>query len=221
MPGQKAEKKRANAKSARKGLKSVAPQLALAVKAIAKREAFKAQETKYVTGVNRPPGGTRGDFVNGQVSSVLNSKVLVGNLQYLQPAIPTLINGFNSATQVGSTIQHARGKVDFCFSLADAAEDATSESANIIIKLFCLESRAVRSMYSMITYMPTQDLLRIGSDATTDWTPSGAGFLPEQLNMLPVNNLAWKIHHVKTFHLMKNPGRQTGGGLATGASALI
>ena len=74
-------------------------------------------------------------------------------------------------------------------------------------------------MYSMITYMPTQDLLRIGSDATTDWTPSGAGFLPEQLNMLPVNNLAWKIHHVKTFHLMKNPGRQTGGGLATGASA--
>lgn len=217
MAGKRFAKKRAAETNARKGLKRVAPGLAKAVKAIAKNEAFKAQETKYVTGVKKGSDAITGDFVNGQISDVLNSKVLIGNLQYLQPAIPSLNNGFNSATQVGSTIKHVRGKVDFCISLADDASDALSESANVIVKIFCLESRTTKSIYSMITYMPTQDLLRLGNDSVTDWTPPA--YVPEQLNMMPINPLAWKVHHVKTFHLVKNPGRQTGGSLATGASA--
>jgi len=217
MPGRRFAKRRSARKGARKALKRVSPGLAKAVKAIAKNEAFKAQETKYTTGVKKGSVGIAGDFVNEQISDVLNSKVLIGNLQYLQPAMPSLPNGFNSATQVGSTIQHARGKVDFCVSLADDGTDATSESANIIVKIFCLESRTTRSMYSLANYMPTQDLLRLGNDSTTDWTPPA--YIPEQLNMMPINLLAWKVHHVKTFLLVKNPGRQTGGSLATGASA--
>ena len=219
MAGRRFAKKRVARKGARTNLKRVSPGLAKAVKAIAKKEAFKAQETKYVTGVKQGSSAIKGDFVNGQIQDTLNSKVLIGNLQYLQPAIPSLINGFNSATQVGSTIQHARGKVDFVIALADDASDALSESANIIVKIFCLESRTTKSMYSMSTYMPTQDLLRLGNDSTTDWTPVAAGYVPEQLNMMPINPLAWKIHHVKTYHLVKNPGRQTGGQASLGAMA--
>lgn len=221
MAGRRFQKKRAARKGARKNLKRVSPNLAKAVKSIAKREAYKAQETKYVTG-QKPstPGAVFGDFINADVFSQLTSKVQIGALNYLQPAIPALQQSAqqSSNSMVGSVIQHARGKVDFTISLADAASDALSLSGNVIVKIFCLESRTTKSMYSMQTYMPTNDLLRTGRDSTIDWSPATGAYVPEQLNNCPVNHLAWKIHHVKTFHLMKNPGRQTGGSLALGAS---
>lgn len=205
MAGARFQKKRSANKGVRKSLKVASPGLARAVKAIAKKEASKLIETKYVTGV---VNNKLGDFVNADVASGFISKVLIGNLGNLQPAIPRLTAGTGSDSVIGSSIHQARGKVDFAFSLQEGTTGATSK--NIIIKLFCLESRSTRSIYNLQTYMPTNDLLRVGLDETTDWQPANPGFTPTQLNMMPVNALAWKVHHVKTFHLMKNAGLQQG-----------
>jgi len=215
MAGQRFRKKRSAARRARKGLKRSAPGLAKAVKAIARKEAFKAQETKYVSGVDVARSAP-GDFVNANPQSQLISKVVIGDLSTLQPAIPALVSGTASNLGIGSQVQHARGRVDFYIALQDEASDALSFSQNIIVKIFCLESRSSRNMYNLINYMPKNDLLRVGIDRTVDWIPGGV-YYPTQLEMMPVNQLAWKVHHVKTFHLQKNPGRQTGGAASTGA----
>lgn len=191
MAMRKGVKRAAKRTGARKNLKSVAPKLYKAVKAVARNEAYKAQETKFVR-----------QFVTSR-SAVYNSLTTIDDPTkgyYLTHAVPPLIQGGVSAQLVGSKATLISGYTKFLFNFA--ATDGNSRDVNI--KLFCLYSKAAKSV-RVASDLCGGDLLRIGSTSgNVDWNPTVFGDAA-LMNQLPLNDNAW-TGHTHTIRLTKNPG---------------
>lgn len=192
MPRRPTRKYRAR----RKGLKKASKPLYKAVKAIAKNEAMKAQETKFLSANT---GNAQ------QVTNTLISKV-GGGLQYLNIAIPPLYQGATSSDVIGQKCTLVGGRTQFHFNFIRGA----SENTDLVVKLFCLYSKAIKCG-NQATSLPTGDLLRIGQNAQSDWDPNGVlSTTPiyldaRKINQWILNDLAWtgKVH---TFRFTKNRG---------------
>lgn len=204
MAGKRANKKTGNRAAHKAGLKTGGKGLYKAVKAIAKTEAEKIIETKYLTNLNTVTEGV-GSANQPLVSNSLNSTFTLSGrtISQLQPVIPAISRGTQSDQIIGSRILLKSGKTDFTFHLR--WDDA--QSRNLVLKLFCLESRKVRD-YEEMTLIPQDALLRIGNDTTTDFIPSYAA--PLIMDLFPINKASFKVHHVKTFHFNKNCGNTNG-----------
>ncbi len=199
MPGRKANKK-ANKKARAKRALTKKPALYKAVKAVAKAEASKLIETKYLTYIPKISGIYNPNISNTLTSQYVGTSSASNNLTYLQDVLPFIPRGDQSNEIIGSRINLISGKTDFLISFKD--DDV--KTRNLIVKLFCLESRKVRC-YSEMNLLPPQSLLRLGNDTTADWTPSAIAYNPIN-DMFAVNKASFKIHHVKTFHMSKNAG---------------
>lgn len=199
MAGKKQQKKTAKRTARKTGLKQGGKGLYKAVKAIAKNEAEKMLETKYLANVNRLGDSTYNMPITNRLTTGFNLSPT--SLQDLQPCFPQIKRGAGTDGIIGNRIHMMSGKTDFLISLAPTA----NIGLEIIVKLFCLESRKVRDYNEMNSFSVANTLLRIGDDETIDWTPSAATYVP-LLDHLPVNKSSWKVHHVKTFRLTKNSG---------------
>lgn len=201
MAGKKQQKKSGKRTARKTALKSGGKTLYKAVKAIAKNEAEKMIETKYLANVNRVVNAS-GTFYNIPITNKINSifNISPTSAQDLLPCIPAFVRGTGTDSIIGNRVHMVSGKTDFIISLNKEA----NIGLDIIVKLFCLESRKVRD-YNEMNNFPVDTLLRIGDDKTIDWTPSSATYVP-LLDHLPVNKSSWKVHHVKTFRLTKNTG---------------
>jgi len=195
-------KRQAKRKTARKGLKRAAPRLYKAVKAVAKNEALKAQETKIVY-AQLPPI---------QVTNTLFSKFNPGAMQFLQPVIPVLQGGTNSAQLIGKQVTLVNGFIRFHFNLVRG----NNVNTDIILKLFCLKSRMVKNYNSSVNGLPGSDLLRPGDNNLNDFDPAGLSVAARLLAQQNINNLNWtgKVH---TFTFRKNAGQQNFDSQATPA----
>jgi len=200
MPLRRIQKKMFKRRKTRKALKKTAPRLYKAVKAIAKTQAYKAQETKYVA----QPYSTGSGLYASDITNQLISQVKIGDNNYLQPALPDLIGGYTSERIIGSKCHLVSGHTNFLFTLPYNS----TPTRNITVVLFCLESRRIRST-DLCTNLPANDLLRKGTNLTCDWSPSSSPYTP-LLAMLPANKLAYKVHHIKHFKLAKNAGTMNG-----------
>lgn len=202
MAGKKTNK-RAGKRTARKtALKKGNKTLYKAVKAIAKNEAEKIIETKYATSLLKT------DTVVPSVTNELTSLFLISpvGLSTLIPVLPPIARGTGSDQILGSRIQMMSGRTEFLFSI----KQEEFQSLNLIVKLFCLESRKVKD-YNEMSTLPPGRLLRTGADNVQDWTPSTAlgGYNPLN-DLINVNKASFKVHHVKHFRFTKNCGRMNG-----------
>jgi len=154
-------------------------------------------ETKYITEVR-----SWNSLYNVPIKNSLSSTFSVSpaDLNSLQRVVPALKRGTESDGIIGSRVQMVSGKTDFIINVASNF----TKTCNIIVKLFCLESRKVRD-YNEMSTLPPDQLLRTGNDTTRDWTPSTAVYNPLQ-DFLPVNKASFKVHHIKHFHFEKNSG---------------
>jgi len=180
--------------------KKTAP-LLKAVKAIAKSEAMKSQETKLV--IVQPFFGPGSPSVTNLISNRFVTRLNIGNLSYLQNAIPTVqpsAGGEQSDNIVGSKINLVSGHTDFlvCYKQGYTA------SSDMIVKIFCLISKSAKSEKTA-SNLPSDDLLRKGNAETIDWSPANTPYTP-LLEDYPVNTLAWKVSKVFTCRLSKNSG---------------
>jgi len=205
MPGKRQAKKSGKRYARRK----TAPKaITKVVKAIAKNEAEKLIETKYKMSVNQyaySSGVTSvGILTNTAVSQFSASPATTG---ILQSVIPSLTRGDGTDEIVGSRVQMVGGKTDFRFYIPATLPNAV----DVVVKLYCLESRSIRD-YSKMSTLPPNKLLRVGFDTTQDWQPSVAITAQVPIyDMLEVNKSSFKVHHVKTFRLTKNYGLIQGG----------
>jgi len=197
MPPRRRYQKKKQAKStrARKQMKRTSPALYKAVKAVAKNEALKLQETKYVTR----------DFGATKVYNAFDSKfgpTTSTSLIYLQPGIPPMTQGFNS-----NKLQGSKATIQNCFTTFSVnLLSTTPTSVDVFVRFYLLESKNVKN-YSIAVPpggLPAQNLLRIGNGEEADWFVS-AGNDPRMNSMRPINKLAW-TGSMKTFRLAKNPG---------------
>lgn len=197
MAGKKTQKKTQKRTARRTAVKAGGKKLYKAVKAIAKNEAEKMIETKYITETS-----SWASNYNMPIKNSLSSTFLLSppDLNSLQRVIPSVKRGTESDAIIGSRIQMVSGKTDFILNVASNF----TKTCNIIVKLFCLESRKCRDYNEMIN-IPSNTLLRTGNDQTRDWTPSTAVYNPLQ-DFLPVNKASFKVHHIKHFHFEKNSG---------------
>jgi len=207
MPGKKTAKKTARKQAGKTALKGK-PALYNAVKAVAKQEAEKLIETKYKMSLNQysySSGVTSvGNLTNACVSQFSPSPATTG---ILQSVIPALTRGTGTDEIVGSRVQMVGGRTDFRFYIPASIAAAV----DVIVKLYCLESRSIRD-YSKMSTLPAGVLLREGFDTTTDWIPSTAPAAQvPYYDMLDVNKSSFKVHHVKSFRLTKNYGLIQGG----------
>jgi len=192
-------RRRSNRKpSAKRALKSSSPTLYKAVKQIAKKQALAVQETKYISTYSNPTSPIN------QVWNGLISKVTAGNYQYLQPAMPSMSQGANSANMVGQKIRLVNGYTKFHFSFTTDTTD--NYNYDFIIRLFLLNSKNVKNMQSSLNGLPGKNLLRTGQSTQCDFDPQTAITTdPSLLAMLPMNHLNWTGKSV-TFRLTKNAG---------------
>lgn len=197
MAGKKNQKKTGKRTARRTGLKRANKGLYKAVKAIAKNEAEKQIETKYIS------FSTNTNSFQPQVKNTLIPKLDTssGDYRYLQRVIPLLFRGQSTDGFIGSRIHLVSGKTDFLIRLNYDNQQSTS----IIVKVFCLESRSCKSYDAMDNALVANTLLRNGNDTCKDWGPNTGG-IPELLDMLPVNKSNWKVQAVKSFYLSKNTG---------------
>nr|AGG39816.1 hypothetical protein [Diporeia sp. associated circular virus] len=186
-------------KTARKAFKRAAPGIYKAVKAVARNEALKSQETKLV--INTPffGGGGPANLISNRFISSLN----IGNLSYLQPAIPGLRSSATtqeSNAVLGSKINLVSGHTDFlvCF------KNGYTASSDVIVKIFCVHSKSAKS-FRTASNLAGGNFLRVGDSTTVDWSPASTVYLPI-LENYPVNTLAWKVSEVFTCRLSKNSG---------------
>jgi len=181
--------------------------LVKAVRAIAKQESLRAQETKLVIQTPFSGPGT-GSSPPNLITNKLISIAGPGNLQNLQPAIPQLLA--STLTQQGTnTLEGAKcrlvsGKTDFLFNIK---EDLTA-TLDIIVKVFCVLSKSAKSLVTA-KYLPGEDFLRNGEGATIDWDGVASTYAPI-LNNYPINKLAWDVSRVFTIRLSKNAGKMNG-----------
>jgi len=191
-------KKLARRKAARTGFKTTAPQLYQAVKAVALKQAYKAQETKYVA--DRA-------IIQQNIFSTLTSAITLNPPAVsggLWCALPPLSAGFNGAQIIGDTCQMVSGALKVHISFK---EEAIS-TKDIIVKMFCLYPKSVSRILPDSQSAPPGALLRTGDNnpatQATDWNV--AAINPIHLGQMRINNLQF-IGFVKTFNMMKNYGR--------------
>ena len=183
---------------ARRGLKVAAPKLYEAVKAVALKQAYKAQETKYVA--NRT-------ILQQNIFSTLASTISQNPLAVsggLWCALPPLSSGYNGAQILGDICQMVSGNIKINISFK---EEAVS-TKDIIVKLFCLYPKSVSRITPDSQSTPAGMLLRTGDNnpalQATDWDV--ATYNTIHLDQMRINNLQY-TGFAKTFTLMKNYGR--------------
>lgn len=201
MAMKKTYKKRVARKGARKSMRKPAPGLARAVRAIAKVETLRQQETKYIcsfSSTSTPPAPSQ------RVWNQLITQVVAGGYNYLQPVIPPIQQGINSSNVLGQKITLVNGYSKFHFAFTP---DAAPYSQDIILKLFLLHSKQVKSLQAAASTgaLVGGDLLRSGAGTQLDFNPYTAITDPIQLAMLPLNTLAWSGKCI-TMRLTKNTG---------------
>lgn len=166
-------------------------------------------ETKYVV-------ENLGDGYNSlQIVNQLTSQcpfTVPPAMQFLQPAIPSVTIGSNSADVLGSKINNVRGAVHFEMELVPGA--GTDPTRNVVVVLYCLESKSAHSQASAKA-LPGLDLLRLGQSISTDWTAVPASYNALQYKNMPLG-VAWRGFK-KMFHFVKNQGTVQGDTGATGA----
>lgn len=199
MPPRRVRRQRKR-RVARKGLKRASKPLYKAVKAIAKNEALKSQETKYLSEVTVPPT---------QLTNTLITK-LGGGAQFLYKAIPQIQQNASSAAMIGQKLTLAGGRTKFHFNIKRGAD----VNIDCVVKLFLLYSKKVKSYQTASGGLAGGDLLRIGIQQEFDWNPNFVGSLTPPtypldtriINQFIMNDLAWS-GKVVTFRFTKNTGQ--------------
>jgi len=124
----------------------------------------------------------------------------------LDTMIPALGQGTQSNERIGSKIQDVRGRVDFYFVLNPGTTSENTQSQDVIIKMFILKSKQVKS-FNQVSSIPTKSLLDVGDDTTTDWDPASEALNLTNMPLARENFMG----RVKYIHLRKNFGQANGG----------
>ena len=182
----------------RRGLKARSVPLYSAVKAIALKQAYKAQETKFVA--NRT-------ILQQNVFSTLTSAITLDPPAVsggLWCALPPLNTGFNGSQILGDECQMVSGLIKMNIHFKQEA----LSTKDIIVKIFCLYPRTVNRILPEAQSAPPGGLLRTGDNNPalqgTNWDV--AVYNSIHLDQMRINNLAFK-GFTKTFRLSKNYGR--------------
>lgn len=191
-------------KQGRKALKGTNKGLYRAVKNIAKNEALKALETKYVTDFGQV-NMLDSNPIESVLQSRLGSVLAAPNMSRFQVAMPSVDAGWSSNKIIGRELDCQYITTKFTMAFPNSADQAQ----DIIVKLFCLENRRIRNAldYNAVFDLDNGGLLRLGAGSagsTSNWDQAiGSPFI---LDKLPVNRLTYKVHHVKSFRFTKNRG---------------
>jgi len=163
-----------------------------AVRAIAKQEAYKTQETKFASR----------DFFGLAVYNTLRSFISLASptlLNTFQPGIAAIGQGAASNRLIGSKVTLVNCFTTFAFNI----KSSSNVAADLFVKVYLLQSKNVKNL-NLAPDLPQDNLLRIGNNTESDWIV-GSGLDARAYAQRPINPRAWSGTS-RTFRLVKNPG---------------
>jgi len=191
--GRKFYNKKRQAARSKRGTRRVSKPLVKAVRVIAKSEALRLQETKFVN-VSQTGGST----------ALLNSVSTPANFINLLPA---LSQGTADNNRIGNKVMPVYAKSHFTFYYL-ASQSSNAWNNDIEVNLIIVKAKGYDSANAKAN-IPTRSLLKNGQGGTTD--PDGTTndqTRLTQVNMYPVNNDLYTVLHRRTFVMRKGIGNQ-------------
>lgn len=154
--------------------------------------------TKAIKAIVRSQAETKYCASNNEVQSQVMQQILFP--MNLSPVLPKNGLGVGPYQRIGDQIRGAHGYVDLTFSLL--GNDLTSQSW--AVKVFQIQSRAIKDGQYIPTAAISNTLLDKGDGVTTDWNPTTVD--PLVLSQMPVSDANWTVQSIKTIYLSKNEG---------------
>jgi len=183
-------KKNAKGKAARK-LKVRMPKLYKAIKQISKVQAYKAQETKYVTS-------------QGTVKDVPQTNVTPGGFHVVGP--PGLGQGLQEHQRVGDRITPVVCKAHYTFYFDTVS---TQNNADVEVNLWIVKAKGAGALAS-IAALPGGQFLKAGDGTNQDPNSTSVPFMLTAINNYILNKDQYTLCKHYTFRMRKGIGNSTG-----------
>lgn len=174
-----------------KTLKAVSPALYKAVKAVAKVQAFKAQETKYVSDYGTP-------------KPVPQTAVTPAGFHIVGP--PGLGQGLQEHQRIGDKVTPVKCRIHYTFYFDTVS---TQNNADVEVNLWIVKCKGAGST-AAIASLPAGQFLKTGTGLNADPNSTSVPFMLTAVNNYIINNDQYiPLKHYQ-FRMRKGIGNSTG-----------
>lgn len=183
--------KKRTARPRRAGASKPRNTLAKVIKKISKQQAYRAQETKYVTD-------------QGTVKDVPQTNVTPGGFHVVGP--PGLGQGLQEHQRVGDKITPVSCKAHYTFYFDSVT---TQNNADVEVNLWIVRAKGAGGIAS-ITALPAGQFLKVGNGTNADPNSTSVPFMLTAVNNYILNKDQYILMKHYRFRMRKGIGNSTG-----------
>jgi len=191
VPRWKSAARKGKKRSAPKNMKRAAPALYKAVKQIARQQAFKAQETKYVADYGTP-------------KPVPQTDVTPAGFHVVGP--PGLGQGLQEHQRIGDKVKPVKCRVHYTFYFDTIS---TQNNADVEVNLWIVSCKGAGST-AAIAALPAGQFLKTGTGINADPNSTSVPFMLTAVNNFILNNDQYTLCKHYRFRMRKGIGNSTG-----------
>ena len=191
VPRWKSAARKGKKKTAAKKIKRAAPALYKAVKQIAKQQAYKAQETKYVADYGAP-------------KPVPQTNITPAGFHVVGP--PGLGQGIQEHQRIGDKVRPVKCRVHYTFYFDSVS---TQNNADVEVNLWIVSCKGAGST-AAIAALPAGQFLKTGSGINADPNSTSVPFMLTAVNNFILNNDQYTPLKHYQFRMRKGIGNSTG-----------